>query len=59
MFFPKHVNMAQHMKRFIIFKNMYLLSLHNYICKSSSLGPKNLGREGKNEIKHILRLEFA
>jgi hypothetical protein len=40
MFFPRHVNMAQQMKKCAKFSNMFLLSLHKQICKSASFGQK-------------------
>jgi hypothetical protein len=43
-FFPRHVNMAQQMKKCAKFSNMFFLSLHKQICKSASFGQKS--REG-------------
>ncbi len=58
MFFLRHVSMAHHMKKCAKIWNMFLLGLHKYICKSASLGPKKLGREGRSGIKLMLKLIF-
>jgi hypothetical protein len=38
---------------------MFMLSLLKQICKITSFGLRNLEREGKNGIRHVLKLAFA
>jgi hypothetical protein len=37
---------------------MFPLSLLKYICKNASLGLIDLGRENRNGIRLVLKLEF-
>jgi hypothetical protein len=38
---------------------MFLLNVLRQICKSTSLGPRNLEKEGRNGTRLVLRLAFA
>jgi len=38
---------------------MFSLSLFKQICKSALLGPRNSGKEDKNGIRLVLKLEFG
>jgi len=38
---------------------MFLFNVLKQICKSASLGLKNLEREGRNGTRLVLRLTFA
>jgi hypothetical protein len=44
------------MKMCTKFSNMFLLSLHKHICKSASLGSKNLKIVARNGIKLVLKV---
>ncbi len=59
MFFQRHVNMTQQRKTFAKISNMFPLSLLNQICKNASLGLRILGREDRNGIRLVLKLEFG
>jgi hypothetical protein len=59
MFFPRHVNMVQQMKKYVEISNVSLLSLYKQIYKSALLSQKNLRRVGKNGRKFVLKLVYA
>jgi hypothetical protein len=58
-FFPRHVNMAEQMKKCAKISHMFLLSLHKKICKSASLGPKIKGRVERNGKKLVLKRVYT
>ncbi len=59
MFFPRHANMIQQMKKYVEISNMFLLNLHKQIYKNALVGQKNLRKVGEIGRKLVLKLIYA